>query len=119
MWLLRLIAVRTPKIVGSPGAFLGAIILVVGWICWGFVDRWSNSWLLWPSAIASVVTFLIAFSLQYTQNRDTRAIQLKLDEILRVTEGARPNVMKLEASSDDQLTDLEKEILELRDAGSS
>jgi low affinity Fe/Cu permease len=119
MGLLRLIAARTPKIVGSPWTFLAAIILVVSWICWGFAARWSSSWLLWPSAIASVVTFLIAFSLQYTQNRDTRAIQLKLDEILRVSEGARPNVMKLEESSDDELVDLEREIIDLRDAGSS
>jgi low affinity Fe/Cu permease len=119
MGLLRLVAARIPKIVGSPWAFLAAVILVGGWIGWGFVARWSNNWLLWPSAIASVVTFLIAFSLQYTQNRDTRAIQLKLDEILRVTAGARPHVMKLEDSSDAVLTDLEQEIVDLRDAGTS
>jgi low affinity Fe/Cu permease len=115
MGLLRLIAIRTPKIVGSPWAFLAAIVLVAAWIGWGFAARWSNSWLLWPSAIASVVTVLIAFSLQYTQNRDTRAIQLKLDEILRASEGARPELMKLEQFSDDELSNAEQEILDLRD----
>jgi low affinity Fe/Cu permease len=114
MQLLRLIAMRTPKIVGSPWAFLGAIVLVAAWIGWGFAARWSNSWLLWPSAIASVMTFLIAFSLQYTQNRDTRAIQLKLDEILRANEGARTELMKLEQLSDDELRNAEQEILDLR-----
>ena len=83
MGLLRRIARRTPEVVGSPWSFLAAIVLVAAWIAWGFYARWSNTWLLWPSAVASVVTFLIVFSLQYTQNRDTRAIQLKLDEILR------------------------------------
>jgi low affinity Fe/Cu permease len=61
-----------------------------------------------------VVTFLIAFSLQYTQNRDTRAIQLKLDEILRAHEGARTEMVKLERMTDAELTEVEHELLELR-----
>jgi low affinity Fe/Cu permease len=63
-----------------------------------------------------VVTFLIAFSLQYTQNRDTRSIQLKLDEILRGSEGARSELMKLERLSDTELSKVEQEILDLRRA---
>jgi low affinity Fe/Cu permease len=111
-------AARTPKVVGSPWAFLGAIILVVAWIVWGFGARWSQTWLLWPSAIASVVTFLIAFSLQYTQNRDTRAMQLKLDELLRGTPGARTGMMKLEELSDPDLDAIEREIARLRNSRS-
>jgi low affinity Fe/Cu permease len=115
MTWLRLIAAHTPRLVGSPRAFLGAIMLVLGWIAWGVGDRWSDTWLLWPSAIASVVTFLIAFSLQYTQNRDTRAIQLKLDEILRATDGARTRMIKLEDLSDAELDQIERDINKLRD----
>jgi low affinity Fe/Cu permease len=119
MRVLRQIAMRTPQIVGSPWAFLCAIVLIAAWIAWGVAVRFTNSWLLWPSAIASVITFLIAFSLQYTQNRDTRAIQLKLDEILRASEGARSDLMKLEHLPDSELSDVEREILELRnDVGS-
>jgi low affinity Fe/Cu permease len=114
MRLLRRLAMRTPQVVGSPWAFLAAIVLTLVWVAWGFAARWSTTWLLWPSAIASVVTFLIAFSLQYTQNRDTRAIQLKLDEILRAT-GARNELMKLEHLSDAELSDVEQEILALRE----
>jgi low affinity Fe/Cu permease len=114
--ILRRIALRTPEIVGSPWAFLGAILLAVAWFVWGFFVGWSNTWLLWPSAIASVVTFLIVFSLQYTQNRDTRAIQLKLDEILRTSEGARTELVKLERLPDAELAEIEQGILELRDA---
>jgi low affinity Fe/Cu permease len=116
MQLLRSIASRTPQIVGSPRAFLVAIVLTLAWIAWGVAAGFNNTWLLWPSAIASVVTFLIAFSLQYTQNRDTRAIQLKLDEILRASDGARTELMKLEHLSDAELSDVEREILDLRES---
>ena len=114
MRLLHRIAIRTPQLVGSPRAFLVAIMLVGCWLVWGVFARWSDSWLLWPSAIASVVSFLIVFSIQYTQNRDTRAIQLKLDEILRASGNARNELVKLERLSDDELERLEAELLEVR-----
>jgi low affinity Fe/Cu permease len=114
MRLIRRIALRTPEVVGSPWAFFVAIVLVAGWLVAGFAAHWGDAWLLWPSAFASVVTFLIVFSLQYTQNRDTRAIQLKLDEILRGT-GARTGLVKLERLSDEELAQVEEEILELRE----
>jgi low affinity Fe/Cu permease len=113
MRLLRRIAISTPRLVGSPHSFLAAIVLVLAWIVWGLVGGFSTSWLLWPSAIASVFTFLIVFSLQYTQNRDTRSIQLKLDEILR-TSDARTDLVKLELLNDKELGEVEAEILRLR-----
>jgi low affinity Fe/Cu permease len=115
MRLVRRIALRTPEVVGSPRAFVAAIVLTVIWVAVGPFVAFGNSWLLWPSAIASVVTFLIVFSLQYTQNRDTRSIQLKLDEILRATEHARTQLVKLERMSDEELTQVEQEPLELRE----
>jgi low affinity Fe/Cu permease len=116
--LIRRLALATPGVVGSPWAFFLAIVLVASWFVWGFFAGWSNSWLLWPSAIASVVTFLIVFSLQYTQNRDTRAIQLKLDEILRGTADTRTQLVKLERLSDEELAQIEEEIVELREEDS-
>jgi low affinity Fe/Cu permease len=117
MKLLRRVSLGLPAIVGTPQAFLLAMVIVLGWIVAGIAMRFSDTWLLWPSAIASVVTFLIAFSLQYTQNRDTRAIQLKLDEILRVQAGARDEFMKLERLSDNEITVVEKQIARERDGG--
>jgi low affinity Fe/Cu permease len=54
MRFLRLAAIRIPQLVGSPWSFLVALLLTLTWIAWGFVDHWSTSWLLWPSAIAGV-----------------------------------------------------------------
>ena len=115
MGLLRRVAMRTPDVVGSPRAFLVAIVLTLAWLVWGIFARWSTVWLLWPSAVASVVTFLIVFSLQYTQNRDTRAIQLKLDEILRGNAHTRTQLVKLERLPDEELAQIEQEIVELRE----
>src|SRR5436190_13346722 len=95
MELLRHLAVGTPRVV------------------WSVLAGFSTKWLLWPSAVASVFTFLIVFSLQYTQNRDTRAIQLKLDEIMRASD-ARTELVKLETLSDHELAEVEAEILRLR-----
>src|SRR3954449_4425403 len=95
--------------------FLVAILLVAVWLAVGPFVGFGDAWLLWASAIASVVTFLIVFSLQYTQNRDTRAIQLKLDEILRATETARTHLVKLEQFSDEEIAAAEQEILDLRE----
>jgi low affinity Fe/Cu permease len=114
MHLVRRLAVRIPQLMGSPLAFLVAIVLVAAWIVWGLAGGFTNAWLLWPSAIASVVTFLIAFSLQYTQNRDTRAIQLKLDEILRAHQGARSDLIKLECLDDEQLEQVEDDLTQAR-----
>src|SRR5437763_7214743 len=113
MTLLRRLTMKTPHLVGSPYSFVAAILLVIGWVVWGVVAGFSDTWLLWPSAIASVFTFLIVFSIRYTQNRDTRSIQLKLDEILRASDGARTDLVKLETLSDQQLSDVEAEILRL------
>ena len=115
MHLIRRLAAKTPELVGSPWAFLTAMLLTVFWIVWGFFAAFTDTWLLVPSAVASVVTFLIVFSLQYTQNRDTRAIQLKLDEILRGTDRARSELVKLERLSDEELSQIEDEIVQLRE----
>src|SRR4051794_3287158 len=115
MRYVRRLAARTPAVIGHPAAFLAAIVLTILWLLWGAVGGFGDTWLLVPSAAASVVTFLIVFSLQYTQNRDTRAIQLKLDEILRGTERARSELVKLERLSDEELTRMEDEIVQLRE----
>jgi low affinity Fe/Cu permease len=105
----RRIADVTASAVGSPWTFSATLVLTALWLVLGPVFRFSDTWQLTMNTAASQVTFLIAFLLQNTQNRDTRALQLKLDELIRSTAGARPQLMNLEELDDDQLEALKRE----------
>ena len=119
MRIARRIATKTAETVGAPLSFVAASVLVAAWIVWGFFANFSDRWLLIPSAVASIAAFLVVFSLQYTQNRDTRAIQLKLDELLRGISRTRTELVKLEQLSDEELAQIEREFDQLRDESSS
>ena len=110
----RNIADRTAEIIGSPWTFVGSVILTAMWLALGPVFRFSDTWQLTMNTLASQATFLVAFLLQNTQNRDTRALQLKLDELIRSTSGARDQLLRLEDLSDDELDRLQEEFETLR-----
>lgn len=112
--LFRGFAEETAAAAGSHWAFAVAVLLSVAWLVAGPLFRFSDTWQLTMNTVASQVTFLLAFLLQNTQNRDARALQLKLDELLRTVEGARPNLINLEALSDDELDHLQREFERLR-----
>jgi low affinity Fe/Cu permease len=105
----RRIADGTASVIGSPWTFTATLALTALWLVLGPVFGFSDTWQLTMNTAASQVTFLIAFLLQNTQNRDTRALQLKLDELIRNTAGARPQLMNLEELNEDQLEALKKE----------
>ena len=105
----RLFADRTAEAAGSPWVFVAMVALTFVWLAAGPTFHYSDTWQLTMNTAASQVTFLIAFLLQNTQNRDTRALQLKLDELIRATGGARLNLMNLEHLSDDELERLKEE----------
>jgi low affinity Fe/Cu permease len=109
------VAAAAPSVVGSPWTFFAAVLAAVVWVAIGPIFDWSGGWVLWPATVTSVGALLLVVLLQYTQNRDTRAIQLKLDEILRGTERARTQLVKLERLSDEELAAIEQEIVELRE----
>ena len=111
----RRIADVTGSVVGSPWAFTANIALTAFWLLLGPVFQFSDTWQLTMNTAASQVTFLIAFLLQNTQNRDTRALQLKLDELIRSTAGARPQLIQLEKLDDDQLEALKQEFERVRE----
>jgi low affinity Fe/Cu permease len=106
-------AKRTADLVGTPVAFLGAVGLIVVWAASGPTFRFSDTWQLVINTATTIITFLMVFLIQNTQNRDSRAIHLKLDELIKALRGARNSVIDLERLSDDQLKKLEDEYKKL------
>lgn len=111
----RRIADRTAAIAGSPWVFIATVIATAIWLVLGPVFHFSDTWQLTMNTVASQLTFLIAFLLQNTQNRDSRALQLKLDELLRSTGGARAQLINLEELDEEQLQALTREFERLRE----
>ena len=107
-------AAKVARTVGSPWSFLGAIFLVVLWGLLGPLFHFSDTWQLVINTSTTIVTFLIVFLIQNTQNRDGAAIHLKLDELLRGVKGARNSLIDLEQLSDEELGKLRKEFERLR-----
>src|SRR5437879_6453218 len=99
--------------VGSPWAFLLAVLTIVVWAASGPFFDYSDTWQLVINTGTTVVTFLIVFLIQNTQNRDTKALHLKLDELLRGVKGARTSLVNLENLSDEDLDRLQKEFEQL------
>ena len=102
--------------VGSPWAFLIALGAVVSWALTGPLFRFSDTWQLVINTATTIITFLMVFIIQNTQNRDTKAIHLKLDELLRGVKGARTSMVNLETLSDEELDKLQAEFERLRGA---
>jgi low affinity Fe/Cu permease len=100
--------------VGSPWAFLAALGIVVVWSATGPLFHYSDTWQLVINTGTTIVTFLMVFLIQNTQNRDAKAIHLKLDELIRSVEGARNTLIDLEELSEEELEDLQRQFLKLR-----
>lgn len=98
---------QTSEIVGSPGAFIVALSLLLIWALTGPVFHFSDTWQLVINTATTIITFLMVFLIQNTQNRDARALHLKLDELIRSIKGARNMMVDLEELSDDELERLQ------------
>jgi low affinity Fe/Cu permease len=105
----RRFAQASAKYLGSSLAFAGAVALVLIWAVAGPFYRFSDTWELVINTTTTIITFLMVFLIQSTQNRDALAIHLKLDELLRSMEGARNSLVDLENLSDEQMARLKKE----------
>jgi low affinity Fe/Cu permease len=102
---------------GAPGAFVVAVLVVVVWAVTGPLFHFSDSWQLVINTGTTVVTFLMVFLIQATQNRDATALHLKLDELIRSTREARNTFAALEDASEDELKGFQDEFKKLRDQG--
>jgi low affinity Fe/Cu permease len=105
---------KTSTILGSAWAFVIAILIIVIWAMTGPAFHYSDTWQLIINTGTTIVTFLMVFLIQNTQNRDAKAVHLKLDELIRALGGARNKLVDLEKLSDDDLKTLETEFEKLR-----
>jgi low affinity Fe/Cu permease len=114
-WFRRFAALASNGL-GSHWAFLGALLVVLLWAASGPFFAFSESWQLVINTGTTIITFLMVFLIQTTQNRDSRAIQLKLDELIRASK-ARNVFADLEDASDEELAAFQREFQKLRQGG--
>ena len=112
----RRVAHRASCMVGSAWAFSLAIAVVVVWAASGPLFHFSDTWQLVINTATTVVTFLMVFVIQNSQNRDAKATLLKLDELIRAQTGARNGLINLEGLSEGELSNLEAEFKRLRES---
>jgi low affinity Fe/Cu permease len=105
---------RVSVIAGSPWAFIAAVALIIGWLLSGPIFGFSDSWQLIANTVTTLTTTLMVFLIQNTQNRDAKAIHLKLDELLRANPRARNEFMEAEEEDLDEI-EREKEIVDQAD----
>src|SRR5690349_6503633 len=101
--MFRKFSQKTSAMVGSPWAFMIAVAVIVVWAVTGPLFHFSDTWQLVINTGTTIVTFLMVFLIQNTQNRDAKAIHLKLDELIRAVKDARNNLVDLEDMSDEEL----------------
>jgi len=97
----RIFARRSSIALGSAWAFAGAVLVILVWVLIGPTFHFSDTWQLVINTATTVITFLVVFLIQNTQNRDAKAMHLKLDEVIRALKGARNQLVDLENLSDE------------------
>lgn len=112
--VFRKFAHWTSTVAGSPWAFVIAFLAIVAWACTGSFFGYSTTWQLIVNTGTTILTFLMVFLIQNTQNRDSHAIHLKLDELIRALRTARNDFIDLENDTDQKLDELEHEFEKLR-----
>ena len=99
---------------GSKWAFMGAIVIIAVWALTGPLFRYSDTWQLVINTGTTIITFLMVFIIQNTQNRDARAINLKLDELIHAIDTAKDQMMDIEKLSDEELDIIHKKYTKMR-----
>lgn len=101
------------RMAGRPMAFFLAIVCIVAWAILGPIFHFSDTWQLVINTATTIITFLMVFVIQNTQNRDSEAMQLKLDELIRATKGCHNAVLDIEELSEEELDRLKKSYADL------
>jgi low affinity Fe/Cu permease len=113
-WFRRF-AVWSADMMGSPWMFVANVVLILIWFVTGPLFRFSDTWQLVVNTGTTVFTYLAVFLIQNTQNRDAKAIHLKLDELIRTTDGARNGLVNLQELTDEELEQLHTQFEKLRE----
>lgn len=111
----RRIAQKISKLVGSSYTFILAVLVIALWAVSGPAFNYSNTWQLFINTTTTVLTFLMVFLIQNTQNRDAHALHLKLDELIRASKSARNQLLDIEDMEDEELDMLAEEFKMLRE----
>lgn len=113
--IFRKISSNVSSIMGSPYSFVIAVLIILVWWFTGPLFGFSDTWQLMINTGTTIVTFLMVFLIQNTQNRDTKAIHIKLDELVRAVKGARNSLVNIENVDDAELETLQQEFKELHE----
>ena len=108
-------AQNTAKLAGSSSAFAAICLITFVWLVTGPIFHWSDTWQLVINTVTNIVSMLMVFIIQNTQNRESSALQLKLDELLRAVQGAHNTFINLEELSEEDLDDLKEKSAVLAD----
>jgi low affinity Fe/Cu permease len=109
----RKYAIMAADALGSSWMFMANVLLILVWLICGPFFRFSDSWQLLVNTATSVITYLAVFLIQNTQNRDAKAIHLKLNELIKGVDGARTGLVALEHLSDEDLKMLQSQFMRL------
>jgi low affinity Fe/Cu permease len=110
-WFGRL-ASKTAYLTGKPVTFLSAVVVVLVWGVTGPVFHYSDTWQLVINTGTTIITFLMVFLIQNTQTRDTTALQVKLDELIMATKGARNSMVGIEDAADEEIDEAKEDARE-------
>jgi low affinity Fe/Cu permease len=108
-------AQNTPKLAGSSSAFVAICLITLIWLVTGPIFHWSDTWQLVINTVTNIVSMLMVFVIQNTQNRESSALQLKIDELLRAVRGAQNTFINLEELSEEDLNELKDKSAALAD----
>jgi low affinity Fe/Cu permease len=113
--LFRKLARKSSDALGSPWVFVLNVLLILLWLATGPFANFSDTWQLVVNTATTVFTYLAVFLIQNTQNRDAKAMHIKLDELISSVEGARNRLVDLESLSDEELERLQRQFKKLQE----
>ena len=114
----RKFSIAAAEALGSPWLFVANVFLILLWLASGPVFQYSDTWQLIVNTARTIITYLAVFLIQNNQNRDAKAVHLKLDELISTVEGARNRLVDLQNLSDDELQDLQEQFKRLQQRAS-